>query len=122
MNKTLFWLPRILMILFIIFIGMLALDAFDGYETLIHKIGAFLIHLIPAYILIALLIVSWKRELIGGIAFFVLGVFYIVWAWGKFPLSVYFFISGPLFLISILFFLNWFKAKKNLHETMNLEF
>jgi len=121
MNKILFWLPRILMIVFILFISMFAFDSFDGDESLIRKIGGFLIHLIPTFILIALLVVSWKWEWIGGIAFFALGIFYIVWAWGRFQLSVYFMIAGPLFVISILFFLNWVKAKKNLHETMNLE-
>jgi len=121
MNKILFWLPRILMIVFILFISMFAFDSFDGDESLMRKIGGFLIHLIPTFILIALLVVSWKWEWIGGIAFFALGIFYIVWAWGRFQLSAYFMIAGPLFVISILFFLNWFKAKKNLHEPMNLE-
>ena len=118
MNKILFWLPRILMILFILFISLFALDSFDGNESLMRKIGGFLIHLIPTYILIILLVVSWKWEWIGGIAFFLLGVFYIVWVWGKFPLSVYFGISGPLFVISALFFVNWFRRKKNLPEAM----
>ena len=112
MNKILFWLPRILMILFILFVSMFALDSFDGDESLMRKMGGFLIHLIPAYILIALLIVSWKWEWIGGIAFFVLGVVYIIWAWGRFQLGVYFGISGPLFVIGILFFVNWFKKEK----------
>jgi hypothetical protein len=92
---------------------MFALDSFNGNDSLIRKIGAFLIHLIPTFILIALLVVSWKWEWIGGIAFIVLGIFYIVWAWGRFQLSVYFLIAGPLFIIGILFFLNWFSAKKN---------
>lgn len=113
MNKILFWLPRILMIVFILFISLFALDSFDGNETLIRKIGGFLIHLIPTFILTALLIVSWKLEWIGGVAFFGLGVFYIIWAWGRFTIGTYFLISGPLFIISILFFLNWFGAKKN---------
>jgi len=112
MNKILFWLPRILMILFILFVSMFALDSFDGDESLMRKMGGFLIHLIPADILIALLIVSWKWEWFGGIAFFVLGVVYIIWAWGRFQLGVYFGISGPLFVIGILFFVNWFKKEK----------
>ena len=99
------------MILFILFVSMFALDSFDGDDSLMHKIGGFLIHLIPAYILIALLIVSWKWEWIGGIAFIVLGVVYIIWAWGRFQLGVYFGISGPLFVIGILFFVNWFKKE-----------
>lgn len=118
MNKFLFWLPRILVILFIIFISMFAFDSFDGDQSLIRKIGGFFIHLIPTFILIALLVVSWKWEWIGGIAFLLLGIFYIVWVWGKFPLSVYFSISGPLFVIGILFFVNWFRRKKSQPDSM----
>lgn len=118
MSKIIYWLPRILMMLFIIFISIFALDSFNGEASLLQKIGGFLIHLIPTYILIALLLVSWKWEWIGGIAFFLLGVFYIVWVWGKFPVSVYFGISGPLFIISILFFVGWFKREKNLPKAM----
>jgi hypothetical protein len=31
---------------------------------------------------------------------------YIIWAWGRFPLSVYFTIAGPLFLLALLFYLS----------------
>jgi len=101
MNKILFWLPRILMIVFIPFISMFAFDSFDGDESLIRKIGGFLIHLVPTFILIALLVLAWKWEWIGGIAFSLLGFFYIVWAWGRFSLIVYLMVAGPLFIISI---------------------
>ena len=112
MNRILFWSPRILMILFIGFISLFALDSFDGEQSFIEKISSFLIHLIPTAVLIILLIISWWREWIGGIAFLLLAIGYIVMAWDKFPISVYFLISGPLFIISILFWLNWIKRKR----------
>jgi hypothetical protein len=111
MNKTtkqiLFWSPRALCILFALFVSIFALDVFrEGYDfgrTLL----ALAMHLIPTVIVVLFLIIAWRWEWIGGIVFLVLAVFYIIWAWGRFPLSVYFVISGPMIIISILFFLNW---------------
>jgi len=111
MNKILFWTPRILMILFICFISLFALDSFEGDQSFIEKIGGFLIHLIPTAVLLILLILSWQREWIGGIAFLLLAIGYLIMAWGKFPISVYFLISGPLFIVSFLFWMNWIKRK-----------
>ena len=72
--KVLHWLPRIMCILAILFVSLFALDAFSPELTFWQQIGAFLIHLIPSFILLALLLVTWKWELIGGIIFTVLGL------------------------------------------------
>ncbi|NNK19550.1 MAG: hypothetical protein HKP49_10400 [Maribacter sp.] len=72
--KILHWTPRILSILAILFISMFALDAFHAGLTLWQQIAAFLMHLIPSFILLAVLIIAWKRELLGGIIFLVLGL------------------------------------------------
>jgi hypothetical protein len=113
MKKIMFWVPRTIMILFILLISMFALDAFDGDASLIKKIAGFLIHLIPTFILIILLVLSWRREWIGAIFFILLGLLYIFWAWRKFPLSVFFIISGPLFISGILFMVNWINRKSH---------
>ena len=107
MNKFLYWTPRILTIIFILFLGLFALDAFEGDQSLIKKSGAFIVHLIPNLVLILILILAWKREWIGTIAFTLVGLAYIIMFWGKFPGVTYLAISGPLFLIAILFWLNW---------------
>ena len=112
MKKTLFWTPRILTILFILFISMFALDSFDGDKSLIAQIGAFLIHLIPTFALIVILFFSWRHAIIGAIAFLLFAIAYLIMAWGRFPISTYFIISGPMVIISILFWMNWFLKKK----------
>jgi di/tricarboxylate transporter len=112
MNKTLFWTPRILTIIFILFLGLFALDVFEGDQSLIKKLGGFLIHLIPNFVLILVLIVSWKQEWVGTIAYTIVGIIYIVMFWGRFPFVTYLTISGPLFLIAVLFWLNWINRKK----------
>ncbi len=112
MNKILFWAPRLLMILFIGFISLFALDSFNGDNTYFKEVGAFFIHLIPSAILALLLIIAWRHEWVGAIVFLFLAIGYIVMAWDKFPVSVYFIISGPLFVIGVLFGMNWFFRKQ----------
>jgi len=68
------WVPRILCITAILFISLFALDSFNPEHNIWHQIGAFLIHLIPSFILLALLIVAWKWEYIGGIIFLIIGI------------------------------------------------
>jgi hypothetical protein len=112
MNKILYWTPRILTIVFILFLGLFALDAFEGEQSLIKKLGGFLIHLIPNFVMILILIVAWKQEWVGTIAYIIVGIAYIIMFWGRFPVVTYLTISGPLFLIGILFWLNWMNRKK----------
>ena len=72
--RVVHWVPRILCILAIMFISMFALDSFTPGLTIWQQLGAFLIHLIPTYTLLALLIIAWKWEYIGGIIFIVIGL------------------------------------------------
>ncbi len=72
--KVFHWLPRIICILAILIVSLFAADAFAPELTIWQQIGAFLIHLIPSFILLAFLIVAWKWEYIGGIIFTIIGV------------------------------------------------
>jgi hypothetical protein len=87
---------------------LFALDVFEEGYGFWKTTLALIIHLIPNFTLIIVLILSWRREWIGGTLFSLLGVCYIVMAWGKFDIYAYLFISGPLFLLGVLFFINWF--------------
>ena len=75
-KKFLYWLPRILGILFALLISIFALDSFGKSIPFIEAIVGFLIHLIPTYIMIAILLIAWKWELVGGILFILPGLFY----------------------------------------------
>lgn len=68
------WTPRVICIIAILFISMFALDSFEPELSIWQKIGGFLIHLIPTYILIVMLIVAWKWEFVGGVIFTTLGL------------------------------------------------
>jgi hypothetical protein len=103
----LFWAPRVLGILFAGFTGIFALDVFDAHQDMFTTLLALLIHLIPTAVIVIALLISWKWEWIGGVLFLAMAIFYIGWAWGRFPLSVYFIIAGPLTLVAVLFIINW---------------
>jgi hypothetical protein len=111
-KDLLFWTPRVLTIAFILFLGLFALDVFGEGYGFWGTLAALLMHLIPNFVLVGVLALAWKREWVGGVLFLGLGVFYLVETWGRFHWSAYVAISGSLFLIGILFSLNWiFRGK-----------
>ena len=116
-----YWSPRVLCILAILFISMFALDSFDPELTIWQQIGGFLIHLIPSYVLIILLVIAWKWELAGGIIFAALGVGFSPFIFIKnyhmnhsvwMSLLIILMITFPFFLVGGLFVLSYFTRKK----------
>jgi len=65
-KSVLFWVPRVLMILAVLFMGIFSLDAFEGDHTLGQKLLGFLMHIIPVLVIAAILVLAWKQELWGG--------------------------------------------------------
>lgn len=111
MNKGLYWTPRIIMIVFIAFISLFALDAFEGDQSILKKLAGFLIHLTPSLVLIVLLVFTWRYEWIGAITFLLIAIAYIVMTWGHAHYLSIIFIPGPLIITAVLFWLNWLKRK-----------
>ena len=87
------------------------MDVFGEGYGFWQTILALFMHLIPTFFIILVLIFSWKWELVGGIIFPLLGLAYIILAWGKFALVAYLFISGPLFILGILYIIGWYLKK-----------
>jgi len=100
MKKIIYWLPRFLAILLIVFMSIFALDVFGEAQWFV----ALIMHLIPSFVLIILTILAWKHELIGGILFLVIGL-----AMAIFYHS--FLIANPVFLIGVLFVGNGYLKK-----------
>jgi thiol:disulfide interchange protein len=115
-KKVLYWFPRILSIIFILFLSVFSLDIFEGNYGFWGTILGLFMHNIPSIILLIILIISWKHEIVGGIAFILAGILYIVWAVNYRPEMEIIYgillIAGPAFLIGVLWFLNWKKRKK----------
>ena len=67
------WTARICCIAAILFVSMFALDSFEE-GTLLQKLAAFGMHLIPSFVLALILLLAWKYELTGGIIFILIGI------------------------------------------------
>jgi len=93
-----------------------SLDVFEPGLTIWQIVIGLLIHNIPALFLLLILIISWKREIVGGITFILAGLLYLLllalnsnFEWSMLSWAVI--IAGPAFLIGILFIINWRKRK-----------
>jgi hypothetical protein len=108
-QQLLYWAPRALCIVFALFISLFALDVFNEGRGFWDTLLALLMHLIPTFLILIVLAISWRREWIAGILFPLLGVLYVVWAWNR-PFAVWatlLLMAGPLVLTGALFMLNW---------------
>jgi len=116
-TRTLFWSPRLLGMVYVGFLGLFALDVFGEEHGFWRILAALSIHLIPAFVVAAGLILAWRREWVGAIFFAAAGTFYsirvltlripaatkITWIGA---------IAGPSFLVAALFLANWLERKK----------
>ena len=112
-----YWLPRVLSILFLCFLALFSLDIFGNNYTFWQTIAGLFIHNIPVFILAIILWISWKREWIAAITFILAGLLYIAMLLMNPKLEWYMLswsltIAGPAFLIGILFWINWKRRKK----------
>jgi hypothetical protein len=102
-RNVFYWTPRILSILLISFLAIFAFDVFIPGQTVMYYVVALIIHLIPNFVLLGLLLLSWKYEKVGGILFLILGIcFTLLFNTYKTPLT-FMVTSLPIFLIGGLF-------------------
>jgi len=105
----LYWTPRVLGILFAAFISVFALDVFQKGAPVGAVALALLVHLLPTFLVVSVIALSWRREWLGGALFIALGVLYLLWARNRpfFGWEVALSIAAPLVLVGALFLLNW---------------
>ena len=106
-KRVLFWSPRVLGILFAMLLSLFSFDVFEEGYGLWRTIGALLLHLVPTFMVVVVLVVAWRWEWVGAVLFIALAVFYTAWFWGRFHWSAYVVISGSLFVMGVLFLFNW---------------
>jgi hypothetical protein len=131
MNKKtkgwIFWTPRVLAILFVLFLAMFSLDVFDEKLGFWGTIIGLFMHNLPALILLVILIISWKREIIAGVAFILAGFLYVALISSKiftssfewYMLSWILTIAGPSFLVGVLFIIGWSRRKTAMLTAVN---
>ena len=98
-NKTLYYLPRVLIIAYLIFISSFALDEFDG-SFILKEIFGFMIHLIPSFIVLIVAVYAWKKEFLGGLALIFLGIVFAVFFH---RMNTFIAACAPLITIGLLF-------------------
>ncbi|MDD5437680.1 MAG: hypothetical protein PHC70_00860 [Patescibacteria group bacterium] len=115
-RNLLLWTPRVLSLLFILFLSLFSLDVFEGNYGFWGTALALFMHNIPSLVLLGVLLIAWKYKLVGMVAFALAGLAYLIMitssnlASGRFEfymLSYSFIISGPAIIIAILFFVSW---------------
>ena len=111
-NRLLYWSPRLLCVLFALFLSLFALDAFSQGYSFWQSVLAFFIHLAPVYLVLLVLLLAWRWEWIGAVVFAILAFLYLVATRGRFEWPVYASISGSLLLIALLFLLNWLQKTR----------
>lgn len=120
-KKILYLSPRILSILYICFLTLFSLDVFEpGMSAGEVALGLFM-HNIPSIIMIVLLVIAWRKEIVGAVGYFCAGLLYIGFLifnavnsglqWHLVILWIII-IAVPALLIGILFFINWEKIKQ----------
>ncbi len=105
------WIARIGGILFALFISIFALDVFSEHLSFWKTLPALFIHLIPSFFVLSVIMIAWRKPLVGAIIFMLLAIAYLFFAQGRFHWSVYAIISGPLAIISVFFGCDWWKAR-----------
>ncbi len=112
-----YWAPRVLSIMFIAFLALFSLDVITPESSLKEIIVGLIMHNIPVFIMIIVLVIAWKHEIVGAIAFLLAGVIYVVFTtrsgldW-RIALSWSMTIAGPAFLIGGLFLVNWLRKRQ----------
>lgn len=106
MKNILYWLPRLIALLYILFIGLFASDVFsvESSVPLLYILVAFFIHLIPSFVLLILLLIAWRYEKTGGILFIVAASLMVIIFDNTFPTNIILF--GPPLAIGILFLMS----------------
>jgi hypothetical protein len=119
-GRLLYWTPRILSILFIVFLALFSLDVIQPGMGIGQILLGLFMHNIPVLVMVVLLIIAWKYEIVGAVTFIIFGLAYLglsiyriansdmFWLAGLISGLV---ISGPALLTGVLFLIGWRKKK-----------
>lgn len=104
--KILYWVPMVLAILTGLLLLVFSFDSFGGDSTFGKELQGFLVHNIPLFVLIIILVVAWKYEIVGGVLFILmfiaLGIFFKSFSGN--PASLI--IIAPILIAGVLFILH----------------
>lgn len=110
-KRLLFWLPRILAILFALFLSIFALDVFQEPRGFWRTALAFAIHLIPSATVVAMLAAAWRWEWMGTVLFALAAGLYAQQVLPRHP-DWAAILCSPLLAIAALFLADWIAERR----------
>lgn len=106
-DTLLLWLPRTAGAAVALFLGVFAFPALLN-ATWPRGLAEFLIHLVPALIVLLVVLVAWRRPLFGAVAFPLLAGAYAVTTRRMDWVLV---IAGPMALAGVLYLASWIRLR-----------
>lgn len=116
MRKTtrgfVYWFPRVLGIVYALFLLIFSFDVFGEGAGLWQSVLAFVVHSIPSIFLFVIVLLAWKKEIVGAVGFILFGTVYMIFAALRASnagemISWSFVIALPAFLVGIFFVIGW---------------
>jgi hypothetical protein len=101
------WLPRVVAMLFTLFISLFAFDVGEGGAV---KMMDLLMHLLPTFFCVLIIILAWTHEWIGAVVFLALAAEYAWWA--REHVQWILVIVGPLLLLIGSYTAAWIQRKR----------
>jgi hypothetical protein len=106
-KRILYWAPRILSILFALFLGIFALDVFGAGYSVGETIIALFMHLMPTFGLLIIAALAWRWEWIGAVTFAGFALWYLVMVWGLGDwVGLALLVVMPL-IVGVLYLIDW---------------
>lgn len=105
--KVIHWGPRAAAIAIIYFVSLFSFGVYEMEASWLVLLGAFILHSLPSIIMVVVLVFAWRRPVVGFVAFLLAGVFFLRFDVSGGGLEHFLLISGPLLLISALFYVDW---------------
>lgn len=115
LKQTLIWTPRILGLLFILFVSLFAFDVFEENLGLWGTILALFMHLLPSLVMLVALILAWYQhwEWAGAIGYIGFAIWYTSFAFGRgLEVVTLLILAGIPTLVGILFLVDWIYRKQ----------
>ena len=107
--------PRVLAVLYALFLLMFSFDVFQEGVPLIRIILAFLMHNIPVILIFLVLIYTWKKALWAAVGFLFVTLAYLIFFgffYGLWDFTGILIIYLPPLIISGLFYLSYLSGRK----------
>jgi lysylphosphatidylglycerol synthetase-like protein (DUF2156 family) len=118
-SRIVFWAPRLLTIAFLAFLSVFALDVFRPGLGFWRTLLAFLLHMMPVFVLAGVLALAWRWEWVGAVLFGAAGAAYMLFPpppVRRMPLPskliTFAMIAGPALLIGALFLVGWLRRRR----------